>query len=121
MTRIDTTRSAPTNAGARFSASDRPLPAARRHPPARTGGWPARSPETLARRARITALMIALAVIAAAATAASTELLVLLMVVAITVVIVGGAFLIVERGNRPRDGVRPPSDFTPDGLTRRRA
>ena len=108
MTRIDTTRTAPANPGARFSASDRPLP-------------PARTRARLARRARLAALTIALATIVAAATAAPMELLVLLMVAAITVVVVGGAFLIVERGNRPRDGARPPSYFTPDHLTRRGA
>lgn len=74
-----------------------------------------------ARGARLAALTIALAAIAVAAAAAPMELLILLMVLAITVIVVGGAFLIVERGNRPRYGARPPSHFTPDRLTRRDA
>ena len=121
MTRIDTHRTAPASHGARFSASDRPLPPVWRDRSVPTTGSPDAARARLARRARLAALMIALATIGAAAIAAPLELLALLMVVAITVVIVGGAFLIVERGNRPRDGARSPSYFAPDHLTRRGA
>jgi hypothetical protein len=122
MPHLDTHRTAYADHGARFSASDRPIPPARPGDSASAAGSLPGTHAPFAARARIAAAMIALVALVALAGTAPTALLVLLTVVAITAAVVGGTFLLVERQTRSRDATADrPSYFTADRLPRREA